>query len=195
LVSITALLHAIQPIARLSGRVRNGLTPWRRRGNASMRVPWPRTQAVWSERWQPVERWLGSIEGSLRSGGASVLRGGSFDAWDLEVRGGALGSVRLRALVEEHGNGRQFVRLRSYPRLGRLASVAVLGILLVSGVPALAGDLALALVLIGIALALGLRALQECAGATAEVLEAIEEPSVSPVARTSKLEQPTAIRS
>jgi O-antigen biosynthesis protein len=195
LMSLTALLHALQPIARLIGRVQNGLTPWRRRGNAAMGVPWPRTQTVWSERWQPVERWLGSIEASLRSGGASVLRGGSFDSWDLEVRGGALGSVRVRALVEEHGNGRQFVRLHSHPKLGRLASVGVLGILFLSVAPALVGDRSLSLVLIGIAIALGLRALQECAGATAEVLAAIEKPTVSLVARTRKMEQPTTIRS
>jgi GT2 family glycosyltransferase len=195
LVSVLALLHALQPIARLIGRTRNGLTLWRRRGSAAMRAPWPRTQTVWSERWQPLERWLGSVESSLRSGGASVVRGGSYDPWDLEVRGGALGSVRVRALVEEHGNGRQFVRLHSYPKLGRHAMVAVTGILLLSGVPALVGDMAASLVLIGIAITLGLRALQECAGAMAEVLEAIEKPAVSVAGRTRKLEQRTATRS
>jgi O-antigen biosynthesis protein len=195
LVSITALLHALQPLARLLGRIRNGLTPWRRRGNAAIRLPWPRTHTVWSERWQAATRWLGSIEASIRSGGASVLRGGSFDSWDLEVRGGALGSVRVRALVEEHGNGRQFVRLRSYPRLGRLGSAAVSGILFLSVTPALVGDWAVSLVLIGIAVTLGLRALQECAGATAEVLEAIDQPTVSLVSQTRELEQPRTIGS
>jgi hypothetical protein len=160
-----------------------------------MRVPWPRTQTVWSEHWQAADRWLATIEASLRSGGASVLRGGSYDSWDLEVRGGALGSVRIRALVEEHGRGRQFVRLHSYPRWGRLVSVVVSGILLLSVASALAGDRALCLILIGIAIALGLRRLQECAGATGEVLEAIEEPGVSFVPPTRELEQPTTIRS
>ena len=160
-----------------------------------MRLPWPRTQTVWSERWQAAERWLGSIEASIRSGGASVLRGGSFDSWDLEVRGGALGSVRVRALVEEHGNGRQFLRLHSYPKFGRPASVVVLGILLFSVPLELAGDRAVSLVLIGIAITLWLRAFQECAGATAEGLETIEEPMVSLVAHTRTLERPTTIRS
>jgi GT2 family glycosyltransferase len=195
LVGTTALLHALQPLARLCGRIRNGLTPWRRRGNAAMCLPWPRTHSVWSERWQAAEGWLGSIEASLRSGGAAVLRGGSYDSWDLEVRGGALASVRVRALIEEHGRGRQFVRLHSYPRLGRLGTVLVSGILLFAAAPALVGEWTLSLALIGIAIALGLRALQECASATAEVLEAIDKPTVSLAPRTRTLEEPTSIRS
>jgi hypothetical protein len=194
-VGVTGLLHAIQPPARLWGRVRHGLTPWRRRGNASPHLPWPRTQTVWSEQWRPPERWLADVEASLRASGATVLRGGSFDSWDLEVRGGALGSVRIRALVEEHGNGRQFVRLRSYPRLGRHGLAAVCGILLLGVLIGLTAGRPHVLLPIGIALAVALRGLQECAGATGEVLDAIATPRASRAVPGRKLERASTIHS
>jgi GT2 family glycosyltransferase len=200
-VTITVLLYLQQPLARLWGRVQYGLTPWRRRGGAGASLPWPRMQTIWSERWQPPEEWLGSIEASLRSGGATVMRGGTCDPWDLEVRGGAIGSVRIRALIEEHGRGRQFVRLRSYPRCRGLGSVAPAVILLLSVVAALGRNWLLFPILIGIAIALAVRGLQECAGATAEVLQAVDKRSPSvPLPQqleqpARKLEQPTTIRS
>src|SRR5207247_9379492 len=39
LAATTALLHFLQPAARLVGRFRQGLTPWRRRG--ADRMIWP----------------------------------------------------------------------------------------------------------------------------------------------------------
>ena len=45
-----------------------------------------------------------------------VMRGGDFDGWDLELRGGLLGSVRVLMAVEEHGGGNQFIRLKGWPR-------------------------------------------------------------------------------
>jgi hypothetical protein len=47
---LTALLHLAQALARLRGRLRHGLTPWRRRGLAGLAPPLPRRSAVWSER-------------------------------------------------------------------------------------------------------------------------------------------------
>ncbi|HEX3370200.1 MAG TPA: hypothetical protein VHS56_11540, partial [Candidatus Cybelea sp.] len=57
----------------------------------------------------------------LRSDGGVTARGGDYDSWDIEVRGGALGSARLRALVEEHGAGKQLARVRSWPRWAPVA--------------------------------------------------------------------------
>ena len=42
--------------------------------------------------------------------------GGDYDQWDLDVRGGFLGSARLCMAVEEHGAGRQLFRFRIWPR-------------------------------------------------------------------------------
>ena len=44
-----------------------------------------------------------------------------MDRWDLEVRGGPLGGARLRAAVEEHGEGKQLVRIGLWPRVSILA--------------------------------------------------------------------------
>ena len=48
---------------------------------------------------------------------AVVTSGGAFDNWDLEIRGGLLGRVRVRLALEEHGAGRQLLRLRAWPVL------------------------------------------------------------------------------
>ena len=37
----------------------------------------------------------------------AIKRGGDFDQWDLEVRGGLLGYVRALGMAEEHGAGKQ----------------------------------------------------------------------------------------
>jgi O-antigen biosynthesis protein len=188
--AVAALLHLLQPLARLWGRVRHGLTPWRRRGDAGIAVPWPRTRTIWSERWQPPERWLGTVEASLRSSGASVLRGGCYDSWDLEVRSGPLGSVRFRALVEEHGQGRQFLRLHSRPRLRPFGLFVIAVSLLLSVAVGLAGSVTASLTLFAIAIVTALRGLEECGGATAEILRAVDEPAVRPMARARELEHP-----
>src|SRR5207253_8944129 len=49
---LTAALHLIQPLARLRGRLTEGLTPWRRRGTPRPAPLWPVTGAGRSERWQ-----------------------------------------------------------------------------------------------------------------------------------------------
>jgi GT2 family glycosyltransferase len=115
--ALTTLLHLLQPIARLRGRLRHGLAPWRVRGPRQPAWPRARSFALWTERWRAPEARLQNIERSLRDAGAVVRRGGDFDRWDLEVRGGALGSTRLLTAVEEHGQGRQMVRGRTWPRV------------------------------------------------------------------------------
>lgn len=113
---LIALLHLLQPLARLRGRIKFGLTPWRPRRLRGFALPCVRTHTIWSERWRSPNEWLMSIETPLTEAGASVFRGGDFDRWDLEIRGGVLGTVRARVLVEEHGAGKQLVRVRAWPR-------------------------------------------------------------------------------
>ncbi len=50
-----------------------------------------------------------------------VQRGGDFDRWDLEVRGGLLGCARTLMTIEEHGAGRQLIRFRTWPKFSSLA--------------------------------------------------------------------------
>src|SRR5205814_174842 len=98
-------LHLLQPLARLIGRLRSGLTVWRRRGRLGTVVPRVRTSSIWSEEWRSVHERLAAVEEDLVREGAVVQRGGDFDRWDLEVRGGLLGSARMLMAIEEHGGG------------------------------------------------------------------------------------------
>ncbi len=116
LQTLTALLHLVQPLARLRGRLSNGLTPWRRNGTSGLSLPWPRTTTIWSENWQSPGDRLRSLVARLRADRSIVRLGGDHDRWDLEVGGGLLGSVRIWMAVEEHGAGKQLVRVRVWPR-------------------------------------------------------------------------------
>ncbi len=117
--TVIALLYLLQPISRLSGRLRFGLAPWRRRANRHLALPKPRTSSVWNERWQSPDVRLRKIEAELQEGKCVVERGGDFARWDLQVRGGGLGSARMRMAVEEHGGGKQLLRFRIWPRCSR----------------------------------------------------------------------------
>ncbi|HYC44347.1 MAG TPA: glycosyltransferase [Burkholderiales bacterium] len=108
--ALTALLHLIQPVARLSGRIQHGLLPWRRRGTA-IRGCWLRRATLWSEAWRAPEDWTQRLESELKAQGAVVFRAGAFDRWDLHVRGGLFGAARGLLTVEDHGAGRQLIRL------------------------------------------------------------------------------------
>ena len=80
---LTTLLYLMQPLARLRGRWRYGLTPWRWRSTRGWAWPWSRTVQLWSEQWQcPLAR-LQAIEETLRAEGTASFRGGNYDRWDL----------------------------------------------------------------------------------------------------------------
>ncbi|CAN5351731.1 hypothetical protein BH24GEM3_BH24GEM3_06870 [soil metagenome] len=196
---LTAYLHLLQPLARLWGRLEHGLSPWRRRGSGLLGVPVVRTHVLWSEdRWQSPEEKLYALESVLRAGGTVVLRGGEFDRWDLEVRGGALGRARLRVAVEEHGAGKQLFRFRVWPRLSLLwLSVAALAGALT--VAALADQVAVVAALLGAAaLLLPVRMLYDAATALGAVrggIAALAEPAeaVEPVVQPMPELVPAAI--
>jgi hypothetical protein len=126
---ITAWLHVAQPMARLGGRVRHGLAPWRHHGPRVLGTPRPRTHTLWSERWRSHSERLKDLEQALSD--TRTRRGGEYERWDLEVRGGLLGAARIRTTLEEHGNGHQFARMRSWPLPSRaaLGFVALMGTL------------------------------------------------------------------
>jgi O-antigen biosynthesis protein len=121
-----AALHFLQPAARLAGRLRQGLTPWRARGTARAVFPEADRVAIWSEgQWRGSEERLTALEAAMKTSGAVVVRGGDYDRWDLEVRGGLLGTARAQLVIEEHGDGKQLVRLRFWPVFSAPAMVAV----------------------------------------------------------------------
>ncbi len=172
---LTACLHLIQPVARLAGRIRFGLTPWRYRGLSRFTFPWSRVVNVWSETWKAPEIRLGALEKVLKKENTPVFRGDDFNEWDLEVRGGLCGSVRTLMVIEEHGDGKQMIRFRAWPKCCPVATTITL---LFSGLTAWAvadqawAAVALLSVVTG---TLVVRLVSECAYATASLLHAIEQ--------------------
>jgi hypothetical protein len=175
--ALTALLFLLQPAARLSGRLGQGLSPWRRRGIGGLSTPRRRAFRVWTERWVAPHARLQVMEAALRRYGAAFRRGGDFDRWDFEVRGGMLGGARALMAVEEHGAGRQLVRLRIWPRVSRCA----LTLVVMLGGAALAATLGhawTAAVLAGCGAALvALLWLRESGGATASLSSSFDPTS------------------
>ena len=128
---------------------------------------------VWTERWQAVEDRLEAIEDRLKQDGASVLRGGGYDRWDLAVRGGLLGNARLRMAVEEHGGGKQLARFRIWPTCSPMGLYLTLPIAVLALGAALEGAWGAAFPLGVVALTLAIRTLAECSAATVSVLSAV----------------------
>jgi GT2 family glycosyltransferase len=136
--ALTALLYLLHPLARLYGRLT--------RPGAARSSAWARwgSLALWCEHWRDPGERLSRLETTLRGLGAATRKGGEFERWDLEVRGGILGGARLLMAVEEHGQGMQLVRVRWWlrPSTGGvalaigLAGIAVAALLTAAWIPA-----------------------------------------------------------
>jgi GT2 family glycosyltransferase len=194
---LTALLHAMQPLARLHGRLKHGLTPWRTRSSAGFTVPKPWKRLIWCEHGRPAAERIELIAHDLKQRGVTVRHGGDFDGWDLELRGGPFAGARFQLAIEEHGGGHQLVRLRIQPRvsLPAMALATLFAGLAVAAAP----TAAVAASLLG-ALALGLfawmalgagSALAACLASVARA-EARWEPVPGQDAATSMMRAATA---
>jgi len=171
--ALTALLHVLQPLARLQGRLKHGLSPWRRRLPPQPHAPWPHTFAVWRDRWRPPLASLGAVRQALRAAGASVRSGGDFDRWDLEVRVGAIGTVRVRMATEEHGAGCQLLRFRAWPHTAPGWLTAILLGVGLSATAAADAAWTVAFLLAGATLLPALRLVLDCGSAMAAVRRAV----------------------
>jgi O-antigen biosynthesis protein len=123
----------MQPVA---GRLKHGLTPWRKRG-AGFNIKYLFTSrrsnlTYWSEKWHSTEEWLTGIEKNLIGLKARVKRGGEFDAWDLHARNDLFSTSRCSLLIEEHGSGKQLVRLKYRLQIAPFAIAACLSGLVLS---------------------------------------------------------------
>ena len=164
---LTAVLHILHPLARLTGRLQGSSA--RGPTQVGFAVPRPRRMAIWSERGESLEQRLHGIENLLATSGTPVRRGGEWDDWDLEVAAGALGRVRLIAAVEDHGWGAQLVRYRWWPSAttaGCAITLAFTGLALGA---ALDAAWPVAGVLAGVALVVALRIARQCGVAAAAV--------------------------
>ena len=175
--SITALLHLTQPLMRLRGRLLSGLTPWRGWRYRRWARPRTRQHILWSETWRSAESRLGELETSLRHIGPFPARGGPADRWDLEARGGMFGSVRVLMAIEEHGDGRQLIRLTTWPCAATVPTTFAL-VTIAGCMAAGAMDwLGFAIVLGALSLLVSLRATRDCSIASAACLDALDHVS------------------
>lgn len=126
---LTMWCHLMQPVARLKGRMTYGLTPWRMRRWGGMRLPIPRQWRLWCEHWHAADQRLSALERTIKAQRICVRRGGDFDAWDLTLRGGAFGGVRLHLGIEEHGAGKQLVRIAAKPVFPMVWVIVLAGLL------------------------------------------------------------------
>jgi O-antigen biosynthesis protein len=161
----TALLYLIQPAARLCGRLSYGLTPWRRQMPRSFALPVGRSLRIWSELWQPPEERLRSIEALLKERRVPMQRGGAYDDWDLEIRGGLFACARTRLGIEEYPRGRQYLRFRAWPCFSKRACLVATLPVGLSAFAALQHASAAAVVLAVLAGLLILRAWGDCGAA------------------------------
>ena len=171
---LVALLHLLQPGARLLGRLSHGLSPWRHHGSAGVAAPGRRVRVAWHEAWLPALRRVELIEDGARRIGARVVRGGPYARYDLELSGGALGSARMLVAVEEHGRGRQLVRCRVWPRVSGGAWLAVAAGLVVGATALVSGQPWLGWSAVGVAAIVVLAAVWEAGLATKAALVAFE---------------------
>lgn len=174
---LTGCLYLLQPLARLWGRLRVGLTPWRWRTVPGLSLPRPQTVAHWSESWQAPARWIQDAEAALEAIGVVVLRGGDYDRWDLEARSGTLGAARVLATVEEHGGGKQLVRFRWWPRCSTHGLVLALLLATLSLGTASSQAGVVAVILGFCAMGISVRMLLECAASVNAVARALSEVS------------------
>ena len=185
LFASTSLLHLLQPAARLRGRLRGGLTAWRRRGRARLALPWPRSSKQWREEWRSPETILEDLETALAGLGGVVAPGGEFDRWDLETREGWFASSRVLMAIEEYPHGHQLVRWRVWPHvsMGGLAAAAV-GVAL-AATAAVTGASAAAAILATVPASLVARVARDAAAAVWRMEHAVAESSQSPTTRVT----------
>lgn len=173
--ALTGLLHIVQPLVRLEGRLRHGLTPWRSFTSPGALVPVTHRLERWSEEWLDPTDWVRSFERGITAAGAVVRRGGDFDRWDIETRGGVLAGVRVTTVVEEHSGGRQLARMRCRPAWSRPALLITSLLLALAATAAIDGSLIAAIALALVGAGLGLRTVTEASSALALTTRVLRE--------------------
>jgi O-antigen biosynthesis protein len=184
-----AMMHMLQPFARLCGRWRHGLTVWRRRGINALSLPIARSLPVWIGRWRAPEDRLQILQRSMKSTGAVVLHGGAYDAWDLEVRSGLCGSSRLLMAVEDTGSGTQLVRVRYWPHCHPLVP---LGLLLFAGlalVSAFDGRYGVAVNFAALTAFGAWRVVRDCGTATHTIVHSLKEAELTADGSVSEVDR------
>lgn len=172
---LVGYLCLLQPLARLSGRASEGLTPWRGRGTYAFGLPRSRVVSAWADRGMPAEAWMTRLKGGLATARVQVADGGDFDTWDVQTRVGPLAAGRLRLGIEDHGNGRQMVRLRAWPRISKGAALAEILLVALTILATTRGEMPGAVLLGGAAMWFAIRVLMQASTAVIAPIRVIAE--------------------
>jgi O-antigen biosynthesis protein len=158
---VVAYLHFLQPLARLRGRVRGMLSPpevalpphepqTKRLPRPSLAEAWRALLLIsgsvtedrfWSETWTSADRVLSKLTEWLRRSRAVAtieIDEGWSDDRDVSVFVGRWAWLDVRALVEEHADGKSLVRVSTHLRPTTFGVVTAVGI----GAALLAGAVA-----------------------------------------------------
>jgi GT2 family glycosyltransferase len=157
------ILHLVQPLARLSGRIVNGLHPWRGHAFSFPNLPFGKVLTIWREQGQTAVDTLGSVSTVLADSGHFARCGNEFDCWDLELQPSIMSRVRCRLGLEEHGGGRQLLRFALEPGTRPIPGVITLVLLLLAISAAIGGAKLVAIILAGMALVSALLIASGCA--------------------------------
>ena len=184
---IIAVLHLLQPLARLAGRIRYGLTCFRGNGEeVSHRsiirylIPRARQTTIWAEDWRSHIDWLYQIQENLRKQHLTVETSGDFDHWDMEVSTGQLVCTRILTTVEEHGTKEkdeisdQMIRLLLRPRFSDIALLLVLFLFACSFKAAQDGALTAGVVILFFAAVITYRLLIDNARTVAKIMDTVQ---------------------
>jgi len=140
-LALTTFLHVIQPFARLHGRLKHGINPLRLNAINKDQVKgilnFGRVSMHWSETWKSLDEWIRIMEWNMVSHHCKVARGSDFDRWDLQITTGIFAKVRVLFTVEDHAEGKQYLKMRKtlFPSgmgLLLLAGLIALGVLAAS---------------------------------------------------------------
>jgi hypothetical protein len=130
---------------------------------------------VWKERWAESSERVREIKAALQSHGAIIRHGGEYDHWDLEIRGGLFGCLRVYVAIEEHRDGKQMILLRSKPK-AFLPPLFVTGVFAVLSILALIDQAWIASTLLGSITALLItRIMGDLSSATSTYLRAVKQ--------------------
>jgi cellulose synthase/poly-beta-1,6-N-acetylglucosamine synthase-like glycosyltransferase len=188
--SLTTLLHLMQPVSRLYGRLKHGLTPWRKRGSDWSEIKslflTDSVQAHWSETWNAPETWLTDVEKNLISAGNRVRRGGVYDNWDLQVSYGFFAHARGILTVEEHGGGKQYVKFKSWNEYSVITLLFIVTLTAISVLAAINDVQAIALGFGALAMLLFYKLFMDCVRSLGNLKNAFSQLDGPVAARVSR---------
>lgn len=113
------------------------------------------------------------MDQNLRSQGLVVIRGGDYDSWDLQARGGLFGSALIQFAIEDHGAGTQYIRARLKPKTSKWWPAILVVTILATSLSAADGAYIATALLFLMSSSVGIKIAQDCGRAEAASARAL----------------------